>query len=67
MDSKYLEKHLTFIHSLFLFLQYKKADPDEVVNAIIFLNLAYMPIFMYWLGRLYISLELRWKCIHLDN
>lgn len=48
---------------------YIHADPDEVVNAIVFLNICSHETELFWLGRAMISLELpmEWESYFLDD
>lgn len=45
------------------------ADPDEVANAIIFLNIGSFDSDLFWLGRAMVSLPTPnlWETVHIDN
>lgn len=45
---------------------FRRADPDEVANAIMFLNISSQQDHLFWIGRAFVSLRLPdlWQCVH---
>lgn len=50
-------------------VEFRRADPEEIVNAIIFLGLNKEDSSLYWIARVYVSIDppTNWKCLHMDN